>query len=61
MSRREYTAARIDRTAMDIVRHVAAVERRTISDVIRLVIIDWAEAQALRLRLGTSLSERDVA
>jgi hypothetical protein len=48
---REFVGARIDRTAMTVVRRIAEIERRSISGVVRNVIIDWAEIQARRLRL----------
>jgi hypothetical protein len=39
---REQVSARLDPELLDIVRHIAELEHRTTSQLIRIIISDWA-------------------
>jgi hypothetical protein len=58
---REFVGARIDRGAMNVVRRVAEIERRSISGVVRNVLADWADSQVRRLRLEPASDRSDAA
>jgi hypothetical protein len=43
---REQICARLDREVLEIVQHVAEVERRPVSSLVRNVLSDWAKHRA---------------
>jgi predicted transcriptional regulator len=42
---RDQVSARLDPDVLEVVQHVAEVERRPISSVVRNVLSDWAKAR----------------
>jgi hypothetical protein len=59
--RLEYLGAKIDPSTMAIVRHIAELERRSVSNVLRNLLADWAARQARRLRLDQSSERKSAA
>jgi predicted transcriptional regulator len=45
MSKRESVSARLDPEVLQVVEHVAEVERRPLSSLVRNIVSDWAKAR----------------
>jgi hypothetical protein len=46
--RRAQVSARLDAPVLEVVEHVAAVERRPVSSLVRNIVTDWARARAMQ-------------
>jgi len=44
---RERICARLDREVLEIVQHVAEIERRPVSNLIRNIVADWARTYSV--------------
>ena len=43
---REQVSARLDPEVLEVVQHVAEVERRPVSNLVRNIVSDWAKGRA---------------
>jgi predicted transcriptional regulator len=46
---REQISTRLDPEVLEIVQHVAEVERRPVSSLVRNVLSDWAKSRAIQV------------